>query len=103
MSYQAQSTGKNGAPAKALHDPGHDLRSGGTLLAGKLNPPPFVFEDNDVVRLLRAAVELEGSQNAFARRHGVERGLVNRILLGKRPVSLTIAKALGLHRVYTTK
>ena len=69
----------------------------------KVGRPGFVFEDGDVVRLLKAAVEREGSQNGFAKRHGVERSFLNRILKGERPVSPTIAKALGLRRVYSAE
>jgi hypothetical protein len=40
---------------------------------------------------------------AFAKRHGVDRVLVNMILNGKRTVRGAIAKALGLRRVYIPK
>jgi transcriptional regulator with XRE-family HTH domain len=63
----------------------------------------LVFDEDDVVRLLRAAVEREGSQSAFAKRHGVDRAYVNMILNGKRPVSDAIAKALGLRKVYVVE
>jgi hypothetical protein len=33
----------------------------------------LVFDDDDVVHLLRAAIEREGSQIAFAKRYGVNR------------------------------
>ena len=62
-----------------------------------------IFDKDDVVRLLRAAVEREGSQTAFARRHGIERTRVNAILSGKRPVTDSVADALGLRRTYTGK
>ena len=62
-----------------------------------------IFDDEDIVRLLRAAVEREGSQTAFARRYGVERWRINAILSGKRPVTESVANALGLRRTYTTK
>jgi hypothetical protein len=51
----------------------------------------LVFDEDDVVRLLRAAVEREGGQSAFAKRHGVDRVLVNMILNGKRTVRGAIA------------
>ena len=41
------------------------------LIASNLGHHAFVFDEDDVVRLLRAAVEREGSQVAFAKRHGV--------------------------------
>jgi len=62
-----------------------------------------VFDEDDIVHLLRAVVEREGSQTAFAKRHGVDRVLVNMILNSKRPVSGGIAKALGLPKVYVAE
>jgi hypothetical protein len=52
-----------------------------------------------IVRLLKAAVEREGGQTAFAKRHRVHRSSVNRVLKGKLPVGDAIAKVLGLRRV----
>jgi DNA-binding phage protein len=60
-----------------------------------------VFEEDNLVRLLRAAVEREGGQTAFAKRHKVDRSRVNRILSRQLRASEAIAKALGLRRVYT--
>ena len=37
----------------------------------------LIFDDKEVVQLLRAAVEREGSQVVYARRHGLERSQVN--------------------------
>ena len=62
-----------------------------------------IFDADDVVMLLRAAVEREGSQTAFAKRYGVERTRINAILSGKRPVTESVANALGLRKTYTTK
>ena len=59
-----------------------------------------VLDDDDVVHLLRAAVKCEGSQAAFAKRYGLDRGTMNSILNGKRRVSATVLKALGLRKVY---
>jgi transcriptional regulator with XRE-family HTH domain len=59
-----------------------------------------VLDDDDIVHLLRAAVKREGSQAAFARRHGVDRGTMNSILNGKRRVTATLLKAFGLRKVY---
>lgn len=71
--------------------------------AGEIGRQAVVFDDDDVVRLLRAAVEREGSQTAFARRHGIERTRINAILSGKRPITESVANALGLRRTYTAK
>jgi DNA-binding phage protein len=59
-----------------------------------------VFEEDDLVCLLRAAVEREGGQTAFATRHKVDRTRVNRILSRQLRASEAIAKALGLRRAY---
>jgi DNA-binding phage protein len=59
-----------------------------------------VFEEDDLIHLLRAAVEREGGQTAFARRYKVDRTRVNRILSRQLRASEAIAKALGLRRAY---
>jgi hypothetical protein len=69
------------------------------LIGSNLGRRKLVFEEDDVVRLLGA----EGSQVAFARRHGVDRVFLNMVLNGKRPASGAIAKALGLHKVYAAE
>ena len=71
------------------------------LIASNLGRHALVFDEDDIVHLLRAV--REGSQSAFAKRHGVDRVLVNTILNGKRPVSGGIAKALGLRKVYVAE
>ena len=62
-----------------------------------------VFDGDDVVRLLRTAIEHEGSQKAFAKHWGISRVHLNRVLNGKRPVGDGIAEALGLHKVYVDR
>ena len=59
-----------------------------------------MFGNEDVVGLLRDAVEREGGQSAFAKHHSVNRTYLNMVLNGKRPVSGLIAEAVGLHKVY---
>jgi hypothetical protein len=61
----------------------------------------LVFNDHEVLQLLRAAVESEGGQTAFSKRHGVDRAYLNMVLSGKRGVGDSIVKALGLRKVYT--
>jgi DNA-binding phage protein len=63
----------------------------------------IVFHDDEVVQLLRAAVEREGNQIAFARRHGLSRAHLNMILNGKRSVTEKVTKALGLRMVYVAE
>jgi DNA-binding phage protein len=60
----------------------------------------LVLNDGEVIELLRAAVEREGNQTAFARRYGIERTRLNQILKGKKGVTRGILKALGLRKVY---
>ena len=72
-------------------------------LAGEIGREAVIFDDNDVIRLLRAAVERQGSQTAYAKRHGIERTRINAILSGKRPITESVANALGLRRTYTAK
>ena len=74
------------------------------LLARKLRgPAQVIFERDDLVLLLRAAVEREGNQSAFAKRHGLDRTNLNHVLRGKRRVTDAHAKALGFRRVYVTE
>jgi len=79
------------------------IRRPEVAIRGQIGRAGVIFDDNDVIRLLRAAVEREGSQTAFARRHGIERTTINAILSGKRPVTESVANALGLRRTYTAK
>ena len=69
-------------------------------LSSGLGSVEFVFRGDDVVQLLRTAIEHEGSQVAFAKRHGIDRSHLNTVLNGKRPVSDAVAETLGLHKVY---
>jgi hypothetical protein len=69
-------------------------------LSSGLGRNALVFSDDDLVDLLRAAIEREGSQIAFAKHYGVNRTYLNMILSGKKPVGDAVAKALGLNKVY---
>ncbi len=79
----------------------HDKSS--VLIGSNLGCHALVFDEDDIVHLLRAAVERGGGQSAFAKHHGLDRALLNRILNGKRPVSGSVATALGLRKVYVAK
>jgi hypothetical protein len=83
--------------ARAVAKPNH---SSTVLNPSNLGFHAHVFNNDDVVRLLKAAVEREGNQTAFAKAHGVNRAHLNMVLKGKRPVTDFIAGALGLHKVY---
>ena len=81
------------ATRKTLHGPSSTCQT-------DLGSDALVFDNDEVVRLLRAAVEREGSQVAFAGRHGLDRVHLNMILKGKKPVTEKISKVLGLCKVY---
>jgi hypothetical protein len=68
--------------------------------AGGLGRSALVFGDDEIVDLLRATVESEGGQVAFAKHHHINRTYLNMVLSGKRPVGDAVAEALGLHKVY---
>ena len=45
-------------------------------LSSGLGSVELVFNDDDIIRLLRAAVEQEGSQTLFAKRYGLNAGAI---------------------------
>jgi len=73
------------------------------LSRGNVGSLALILDDKDVVLLLKAAIEQEGSISAFAKRHGFERSQLNNMLNGKRPISGPLVKALGLQKVYAPK
>ena len=70
------------------------------LFASREGRRAFVLDEREVVRFLRTIVEQEGGQSAFARLHGVPFSNVNKILNGRARVTKSVAKALGLRKVY---
>jgi hypothetical protein len=46
-----------------------------TSTGGNIGAYSLVFDHDEVVQLLKAAVEREGSQVAYAKRHGLNRNL----------------------------
>jgi len=63
-----------------------------------------VFDDHDALILLKAALEREGSQAAFADRHGVHRSYISKVLNGRHVSDAkAIVRALGLRRVYVAE
>ena len=79
------------------------MKSKGTASVVKFGRPGTIFDEEDVIRLLRVAIEKDGSQSAWARRLNIDRPNVNAMLSGRIPVSKSVADALGLRRVYTAK
>ena len=75
------------------------------LSSGDVGSRELVLDDQDVVLLLREAIELEGNQVTFAKRHGLERTHLNIILNGRRSAggSSRIMNVLGLRRVYALR
>jgi hypothetical protein len=59
-----------------------------------------VFDDDEALILLKAAIEREGSANAFADHHSLHRSYISHVLSGRLPIAKAIIKALGLSRVY---
>jgi hypothetical protein len=58
-----------------------------------------VLEPKEIVLLLLAEVKKAGGQEAWAKRAGIERTMVNKVIHQKRPVSKKMIKALGLRVV----
>jgi hypothetical protein len=71
-----------------------------TRASGNIGTYALTFDHDEVVHLLRAAVEREGSQLAYAKGHGLDRSHLNQILNGKKHAGPTFLKALGLRNVY---
>jgi hypothetical protein len=67
-------------------------------IAGELGTSARVFDDSEVRQLLRAAVEREGTQVAFAKRHRLDRTHLNQVLKGKSRIGRSVLKCLGLDR-----
>jgi hypothetical protein len=59
-----------------------------------------LLDESDVLRLLREDVESAGGQSAWARRWGIDRVHLNKVLNGERPLSPNIFRALKLKKVY---
>jgi len=61
------------------------------------------LEIEDVIRLLRSEVEQAGGQSAFAKKVGMDRSTINRILNGQRSLHPKILRALNLRIVFVDK
>ena len=62
-----------------------------------------VLELKDVILLLREEIKRAGSQGAFAKKTGVHRTALNKVINGARLPSALIINALGLAPVYVFK
>jgi len=73
-------------------------------LSKRLGRRARVFDDHDALILLKAALEREGSQAAFADRHGVHRTYISKVLNGRQVSHANaIVKALGLRVVFVAE
>jgi transcriptional regulator with XRE-family HTH domain len=81
---------------------GTELGNLARLEIGKYQSGPIV-EVEQVIQLLRRAVEREGNQGAFARRVGVSRSYINQALNGNKPIPDSVLKVLKLRRVFTSE
>lgn len=59
-----------------------------------------ILDNKDIVRLLRLEVKQAGGQSSWARREGIDRTLLNRVLNDQKPPTEKIIKALKLCNVY---
>ena len=62
-----------------------------------------VLELSDVISLLRSEVERTGNQEAWARKAGVHRVYLNKVLNGHRPPNQAVITALNLRMVFVPK
>jgi hypothetical protein len=81
----------------------HSIKRKSTASIAGFGHPGLIFDEEDVIRLLRVEIEKDGTQSAWARRHRIERSSLNAMLSGRIPVSKTVAEAVGLRRTYTLK
>ena len=79
------------------------MKSKGVASINEFGRSGVIFEEEDVIRLLRVEIDKDGSQSAWARRRGLERACVNAMLARRIPVSKSVANALGLRRTFTPK
>src|ERR1700719_2722831 len=68
--------------------------AGEMLLASERGRESRIFEERDVIQLLKSAIEREGDQTSFARRHGIDRTHLNQILNRKKQINRAVMKAL---------
>jgi len=61
------------------------------------------LEPKDVIYLLRSEVERAGGQTAWAKRTGIQRAIINKVLNKLQPPSKPIISALKLRMVFVPK
>jgi DNA-binding phage protein len=58
------------------------------------------LELKDVIHLLRSEVERAGGQSAWAKKNGMNRSVINKVLNGRDPPTKRITRALKLRMVF---
>lgn len=58
-----------------------------------------MLTEQDVMDLLRVAIDVAGSQAAFARQHGISLQYINDVMRGRREIGQKILAVLGIERV----
>jgi len=83
----------------------HGKANSAVLFGSGLGRRGLMFDEDEVIQLLRAAVEHEGGQRAFANRHGLDRTYVNMVLNGRARIRIRdgLTKVLGLRKVYAAE
>ena len=61
------------------------------------------LELKDVIRLLRSEVKRAGGQAAWAKKTGVNRTVINRVLNDKQPPTKKMIRALKLRMVFVSE
>jgi DNA-binding phage protein len=61
------------------------------------------LELKDVIHLLRSEVERAGGQTAWAKKTGIDRVTINRVLSNQRPLTKKIIRALKLRTVFVSE
>jgi hypothetical protein len=65
-------------------------------------PPIRILKQEDVVQLLWREVQKAGTQTAWAKKNGVDRAELKRVLHRSKPPTQAIIRALGLRTVIVT-
>lgn len=71
-----------------------------TKRSEKLGQQERVFDEDEALILLKAAIKREGSSIAFAERYGVNPSYISHVLTGRYPIAHALIKSLGLRKVY---
>ena len=78
------------------------IRALGLRRAASLTDASRLLEARDIRRLLRTEVAEAGGQSAWARKKGIQRSILNKVMQGKRPPTQKMIDALGLRVVFVS-